>query len=430
MANDHSWSRRDFIRKPALCFAAAKLLGQSESLFALPSAAEKVIMRPLGKTGIALPVISMGVTRADVPALVRRSYEIGVRHFDTSPTYQQGRNEEMVGTVVKELGVRTHVVIATKTAGGPDRQQKLTTATIREDLKASLKRLQSDYVDILYMQAADSADTVVSESVLEGLAALKKEGKARFIGVSAHSGQEAVLQEVAKLGVHDVVLLGFNYTMQSNQGLLAAIDSAAKKGIGLIAMKTMAGGLPMPGGPPPGGRQGMPPGPPPGGPGAQGGPGEGPGEPPQRTPPKNPTAMLKWVLQHDSICTIIAAYDKLEHLEQNFAVTRDLSYTDSEKKFLANPDSVAQAQFCQQCGECRASCPQCADIPTLMRSHMYAFQYRDEVHAQETLTNIARGRGLEVCGQCDFCQATCANTVNIAFKIEQLKTISKGVFQI
>ena len=56
----------------------------------------------------------MGVMNADNPALVKRSFEMGVRHFDTASGYQKGRNEEMLGSVIKELKVRDQVIIATK----------------------------------------------------------------------------------------------------------------------------------------------------------------------------------------------------------------------------------------------------------------------------------------------------------------------------
>src|SRR5208337_2691153 len=78
------------------------------------AASSPVLQRTLGKTGLTLPIVSMGVMNADVPGLLRRAYELGIRHFDTAAAYQQGRNEEMVGKVIKDLGVRDKVTITTK----------------------------------------------------------------------------------------------------------------------------------------------------------------------------------------------------------------------------------------------------------------------------------------------------------------------------
>src|ERR1700690_3990254 len=109
MKRQREWNRREFIVKPILWAGAARVLGGTDVLLASPmneTAMGPVLQRTLGKTGITMPVVSMGVMNADVPGLLRRAYELGIRHFDTAAVYQQGRNEEMVGAVIKEMGVR------------------------------------------------------------------------------------------------------------------------------------------------------------------------------------------------------------------------------------------------------------------------------------------------------------------------------------
>src|SRR5271166_454611 len=117
MNNQGKWNRRDFIVKPILWAGTASVLARTDVLLASPTletSAPAVLQRTLGKTGLSLPVVSMGVMNADVPGLLRRAYELGIRHFDTAAGYQNGRNEEMVGQVIKEMGVRDQVVISTK----------------------------------------------------------------------------------------------------------------------------------------------------------------------------------------------------------------------------------------------------------------------------------------------------------------------------
>ena len=135
----------------------------------------------------------------------------------------------------------------------------------------------------------------------------------------------------------------------------------------------------------------------------------------------NPTALIKWVLQHEQVATVITNYGTFDQLEQNFSVAYDLAYTDSEKKFVSDEKAVSQLEFCQQCGSCRAGCPARADIPTLMRSHMYALQYRDQEKALYALASIPKGKGLDACANCETCRAACVNTVNIARKVADLK---------
>src|ERR1700757_1143298 len=117
MKKPGNWNRREFIVKPIMWAGTASVLAKTNVLLASPApgtSAFPVLQRTLGKTGLTLPVVSMGVMNADVPGLLRRAYELGMRHFDTAAVYQNGRNEEMVGRVIKEMGVRDKVVISTK----------------------------------------------------------------------------------------------------------------------------------------------------------------------------------------------------------------------------------------------------------------------------------------------------------------------------
>ena len=419
MKNFYSWNRRDFLARVTSALAASPLLVSPNFLFgkfvksapAVPQAegSAKPIYRGLGKTGISLPIVSMGVMNADVPGLIPRSYELGIRHFDTAAHYQQGRNEEMVGRMIKQLGVRDKVVISTKVLPpgwsrdrGQTQTQTYSTAEIKahfnEVFEGSLKRLQMDYVDILYNHAADSETEIHSEGTLEAMTALKKEGRVRFLAVSSHQ-PEMALKEAMKLGVYDVVLIPINYTMAGDEGLLKTIAEAAKSGIGLVAMKTQAGGAKRP-------------------------------DPKLGKPltPASQTALLKWVLNHDTITTAIPGYTTYEQLEQNFSIASDLTYSAEEREFLSDKNVAANAQFCVQCGKCRPDCPLGVDIPQLMRSHMYAVQYSNHSLAEETIAAIASGKGLAACGRCESCRVTCRNSVNIATKIEHLKALwSTGV---
>jgi hypothetical protein len=133
--------------------------------------------------------------------------------------------------------------------------------------------------------------------------------------------------------------------------------------------------------------------------------------------------VLKWVLQHPFVTTAIPGVTKFEHIDDDIAVASNLAFTDDERSFLSNNAIKASLEFCQQCGQCVASCPSRVDIPTLMRSHMYAFQYQNLEHARFTLAEVPKGAGLDVCKSCATCRANCSHTVKIARKIEALKTI-------
>ncbi len=401
MKNFSSWNRRDFIFKPLGCLAASRLLSGiplfAQSSSPAPSPDTKpLIYRTLGKTGISMPIVSMGVMNADVPGLIRRSYELGIRHFDTAAVYQDGRNEEMVGRVIKEMGIRNKVTIATKgfvpvlNKGMNAAQSK---ARFAEIFDGSLKRLQMDHVDILFYHSVDTVEDANAEGPIAALVEAKKAGKARFIGISTHR-PDAILNEAMKLGVYDVALVVMNYTMAGAPEILNTIDRAAKQGIGIIAMKTQAGGSVKP-------------------------------DPklPKQLSPASQTALLKWVLRHESVATAIPGFSTYEHLEQDFSVARNLAYSEEERQFLGDKNTVANAEFCHQCGECRADCPKQVEIPSLMRSHMYALQYRNVEKAQSMLASLPLDKGLTVCRSCVTCEASCRGTVNIPRKIAELKVL-------
>jgi uncharacterized protein len=402
MKDQNMWNRRDFIVKPLALAGAAGILGRPGLLLASPAAqttaSSPILKRTLGNTGLTLPIVSMGVMNADVPGLLRRAYELGIRHFDTAAGYQQGRNEEMVGQVIKDLGVRNKVIISTKEAvrGG---DQKLSAAEgkarFMENTDKSLKRLQMDYVDILYYHSVDSVEAANNEGALEALRVLKKEGKARFIGLSTHKNVE-VISEAIKMNMFDVVLVTLNYTMAHDESRLGVIERAAKSGIGVIAMKTQAGGTVRPD-----------------------------VRLPNPLPPVSQTSLLKWVLNHGFVTTAIPGFSTYEHLAQDLSVVGDLAYTEDEKKFLADKSFTAQAEFCQQCGACREACLKQVDVSTLMRSHMYALQYGNTDIARATLASIPAGKGLEACTSCEACSVSCRNSVNVARKISDLKALSR-----
>lgn len=395
MASPTNLSRRHFLSGSALAVAPIALsgigAGQALAQGAKPQAKGKILRRKLGRTGIELPIVSMGVMNADNPAVVQQSYEIGVRLFDTAMGYQAGRNEEMIGTVIKNLGVRKNVTIQTKIRVprlGPDIPADEVAARFRADFDGCLKRLQSDYVDILLLHGPSVAQ-MNDPGVRKALAEAKSSRRARFVGVSTHSDQADVLNDAAKTGFYDAVTVSVNFTQAGDSALLGAIRKAAAAGVGVIAMKTQASG-----------RRGFQPG-----------------------PPVNQTAALKWVLRHEEITTAIPGYTNFAHMTEDFSVAYGLEYNEEERKFLAEKNLQAEMAYCQQCSRCVPTCPRGVDIPTLMRTHMYAARYGNFLHARATLDEFGGSARLASCGDCSECGARCSNYVRIAENIRDLKSM-------
>jgi predicted aldo/keto reductase-like oxidoreductase len=393
-------SRREFLSRTSVGFASVGLSGIATGKALAGTTAKpegQVIYRTLGKTGIRVPIVSMGVMNANNPELIPRSYQIGVRLFDTAMGYQGGRNEEMVGSGIAKLGVRDEVTIVTKIPNparggrdepGPNMTDEEVKQKFVENAEGCLKRLQTDYVDALLLHNNTTAESVHNPGVMEALTQLKKDGKTRFIGVSTHGGQDLVLNEVAAMDFYDIVNFAINFTMADKKALFDAIDNAHSKGIGLIAMKTLGGGRNR-----------------------------------KDLGPINDRAALKYVLRNEKITTAIAGYTNFEHMEQDFAVAYGLDLTPEEENWLSDKKIQMAAGFCQQCETCVSACPNGVDIPTLMRTHMYAAQYGNFYHARATLDEIPENAGLDACAACAECNARCANSVDIPHAIGELKTM-------
>lgn len=402
-------TRRGFISTTATGLVSAGLLGMTgrkvlageekqDEKAMKGKAPKKILHRTLGKTGIEIPIVSMGVMNSDNPALVKASYELGIRHFDTAAYYMEGRNEEMVGKVIGELGVRDKVFIATKIFHGGLRMLTKPSeikTRIPKLCEESLKRLNMDYVDILYIHSLHEPEEAKNEEYISAMLKLKEQGKVRHIGVSIHTKLHEIIDAAVEAGVWEVILTVANFTLGDYQELWTSIDNAADKGIGIVAMKTQAGCHSR-----------------------------------SRTDwgdyfatPTVATAALRWVMRKKNIHTAIPGYTTFEHMRQDFSIAYGLEFTPEELELMKNKEIKAAMGFCRQCDVCRSSCPKGADVAALMRTHMYAARYTNFRQARATLGDIPRGAGLEACGSCNSCRATCAHSVDIAGNIEELKQI-------
>jgi predicted aldo/keto reductase-like oxidoreductase len=403
MAESNSgFSRRKFMATSLGCLASAGLTGLAPGLArgqeeaAGDTTGADIVYRTLGRTGIKVPVVSMGGGACNDPALVQACFEIGMRGFDTASAYAFGRNEQMIGSALHKMGVRDQAVIITK-QHSPGQRNGLADeeheAVMRRTLEGSLRRLKTDYVDALLLHDVRDAATVNNQAIQEALVKFRKEGKVRAIGVATHASMSDVINALVAAEVYDVVLTSFNVTMANDTDLLGAIANAGKNNVGVIAMKTQAGG----------GRFPNP-------------------ETLQNFSAEviNSTA-LKWVVNNENVATTIPGIGNYDHMRANFAVASNITYTDEEAKFLDDNAITLGMGFCRQCSQCLASCPDEVDIPDLMRTHMYAAQYGDFRKARRTIDAIPAKRGLQACVNCDTCTAQCANSVDIPTKIDELK---------
>jgi predicted aldo/keto reductase-like oxidoreductase len=383
-------NRRKFLSQASFAVATAGLArvphpwvtgGQAPSA---QNNGRPLIERTLGKTGIRIPIVSMGVMNCNNPEIIKRAYDAGVRFFDTAQSYQGGRNEEMLGSVIAQMGVRDKVIIQTKVEV-PRVPAGSIRSRVLQDFAGCLKRLKMEYVDIMLIHQITN-DMMNNPEIIEALKEAKSQKLARFVGVSTHQ-ETAVLNSAAAAGFCDVIQFRYNFLNADDKDMLQALKNASSKGTGLIAMKTQTGGRSRNAG------------------------------------PLNQTAMLKWVLQHPEITTAVPGYTNFDQVAESISVAFGLDYTSEEKSWLGDRSVRLAIQFCRQCETCLPTCPRGVDVPTLMRTHMYAASYANFYQARETLDGIHGNAGLKNCAGCTDCTARCRYNVNIRENIAELKAM-------
>jgi hypothetical protein len=134
-----------------------------------------------------------------------------------------GRNEEMVGKAFEEK--RQKVFIQTKVHAHDGKK-------MRASVERSLRRLRTDDIDVLVRHGHSSPKEVSDAGLFEFMSKMKKEGKVRFTGFSAHSNMASLLREATKSNFHDVALVSYNFT--HSKGLKEAVALAARSGIGIV----------------------------------------------------------------------------------------------------------------------------------------------------------------------------------------------------
>ena len=205
--------------------------------------------RKLGKQGLEVSELGLGCmgmsqsygTRNDPESIatVQRAVELGVTLFDTAEAYGVGHNEELLGRALK--GKRDQVIIATKfgfrfddgkIVGLDSRPQH-----IREVVEASSRRLQTDYIDLLYQHRVDKQ--VPIEEVVGAMADLVRQGKVRYLGLS-EAGEETIRRAHK---VHPISALQSEYSLWERNLEPRIIPLLRQLGIGLVAFAPLGRGF-------------------------------------------------------------------------------------------------------------------------------------------------------------------------------------------
>jgi len=378
---NHNSSRRGFL--------AAGLALPAVAAAAQPS------LRQLGKTGLKVSPLGFGCMTTSDAVVIERAADLGVNYFDTARAYQNGNNERMVGAALK--GKRQRVVISSKSLA-KTRQEALA------ELDTSLRELQTDHLDVWFLHNKSTA-AEVTDDLLEAQQIAKKAGKIRFAGVSAHFNMPEMLEHLVKRGQTDVALIAYNFTMKPE--LTGAIQRARRAGMGIVAMKVVAGGYSR----------------------IQRG---------DRLYGVNPDSLtstlkregamlaaIKWALMNRSVDTGIVCMTDFDQLEENFRAMTE-PYTGSDEKLLSAQLAFLGPRYCRMCGACSGVCERGLPVPDMLRYLTYAEGYGQFAMAREQFLELPEAVRQARCGECGTCSIDCPNGVAVRERVSRAQELFRA----
>jgi aryl-alcohol dehydrogenase-like predicted oxidoreductase len=217
--------------------------------------------RGIGDTGIMVSPICFGAPRTNEESLIKYAIEKGINFIDTGRAYGNGNNEQLVGRAI--AGIRSKVIIQSKIrleknelpANGKGRKgsEEIKDA-LSSKLEASLKALNTSYIDILLYHDAIDVNLLFHPATLKFFSDMKKSGTIKAHGFSTHNDYMNLPERNNSEGFYDTFMVPFNhkgsfvhsvsgrYSEWDQNKLITILTESYNKGIGVVAMKTCSGG--------------------------------------------------------------------------------------------------------------------------------------------------------------------------------------------
>src|SRR5512136_2879329 len=347
------------------------------------SAAPKIKKyKDLGKTGLKVSDVSCGAISLFEPNVLRYAFDCGVNYFDTAEVYLRQKGESYVGQGLK--GVRDKVVITTKHM--IDFRRKVDKAGVVKRMEDSLKRLQTDYVDIAMVHSIEDLEPLLkNEEILGAYGELKKAGKVRFTGFSTHNAK-VTLKQALETDFAQVILVIYNH--MEGREIEPLVKAVRAKGIGTVAMKIFAGNQQ-------GNLKGM-------------------------VGPKMsyPQAAIRWVLANPDFDTCIPTMASYSHVEEYVAASNQ-PLDRAALGLVAGYREQASPRYCRvTCNEALAACPANVAVNSVLRYAMYHEDYGLERMAADYYAELEAGRKPLGCAECAApCETACPHGLPVREKL-------------
>jgi len=354
---------------------------------------ERVMYRKLGSTGELVSEIGFGTMNTREADLIHAAIDNGINYIDTANVYMNGVNEQIVGSVMKTK--RDKVFLVTKVGLNKD------IPAIPDEIAASLKRLQTDHVDLLLLHKTNDRKEILNDTIIKIFDDARRKGQTRFVGFSTHNFEETVFDAAIDSTFWEAVLTGYNYFIPPS--VAKGIRKVREAGIAVIGMKNLI---------------------------TMTSPSSTRVQLDDIREDKNSSttpqqALLKWVLEDPYVDTIIPGMTAFEHLSDNLAVMgKQLTFEDTRilKKYAA-AKSDSYCRCVVGCTGCRGKCPKGVEVSEFNRCLGYAYGYGSMELARENYAALPLSNRIEVCGDCDECTVKCVNGLNIGERITAVKRL-------
>lgn len=340
----------------------------------------------LGRTGwrVSDTVLGAGRLRGeDDVKIVKEAFERGVNYIDTAPDYSTAGSEQVVGKAMQSIP-RDQMFLATKfctpighlPAGTPVERYK-------EVIHESLRRLGTDYVDLIHIHSCDEFDRLMDPNVHEAFERLREEGKARFLGVSTHTPRLVqVASQAIESGLFDVMMLAYHHGIWPEIGEIIT-RARREQDMGIVAMKTLKGAKHR-------NLEGL------------------------READSYAQAALKWVHSNPDVSCAVISFFEMQHVDE-YLHASGRTLTAEDVAILDGYDRRIAGTYCApHCGACLESCPEGVPIHDVLRHRMYFEDYRSEKQAMELYARLDVNASA-----CAGCSAPCLGSCPLGIPIPE-----------
>ncbi|RAP50889.1 MAG: hypothetical protein BZ136_00455 [Methanosphaera sp. rholeuAM74] len=343
--------------------------------------------------------------------LIKYAIDHGINYFDTAYLYGDGKghNEKVLGQIIEELGCRKEVKLSTKL----NRMITHTKDAMDKMFEEELSNLRTNYIDYYFIHnviSYEDMQQLINNGLLEFIEERKNSGQIRNMGFSFHGSYED-FEKIIELYDWDMTLLQYNYLDDNMQAGIKGIKLANSKGMGVMIMEPLKGGLLAD---------------------------KIPAKAQEiidnsNTEKNNVSLALNWVYNTPEVTCVLSGMNTIKMLEENIKLTENPHeyLTDDDKKVIKEVKEIIHDLnkiSCTSCNYCMP-CPQNINIPDIFRLYNDTYLFPENKvfimhkntisYAANILGVIGQKHDVSLCTHCGLCQNVCPQRLEIPELLKQ-----------